>query len=428
MLGKYIEGLYAEVTETGEIIYNIILLDPNTGEESTFQVDSLDGEVIYGYQGRQIIDYLPILDVYNGDTISAWVEHPGNYNDGAKIEDIFGQMIYMKAMDATNTWIQNVYDKDFVAVVNKDQPDQYEIRGMMYQLLDHEIDNPELYSKEPFDTWQLTGDTMKKRDYNRIREYYDQSDLHQLMSHLEKHLVRTVDIKLNDYIIGNNKYFVFACAKDALYIDHQPQYAEFSFPDIKSEDILANCRDDKTSPIYTNGHYIKETKLLKEIKEMKMEYMGEFPYTNEHGYTTTYVMWKTNGFFTRLFEGYGFDIRIKVGDLDNVNFRIDNKTSTSIISYTENNNISSEIISKRKTLSLNIPKPTIEEDENMDENNNTTTTPDRDEVINDAIINELDNNKDNELGVELIDSLSSSKDKLTDKQIRDLLDKGIYLI
>ena len=64
----------------------------------------------------------------------------------------------------------------------------------------------------------------------------------------------------------------------------------------------------------------------------------------------------------------------------------------------------------------------------MDENNNTTTTPDRDEVINDAIINELDNNKDNELGVELIDSLSSSKDKLTDKQIRDLLDKGIYLI
>ena len=329
--------------------------------------------------------------------------------------------------DYTNLLIQNVYDDNFIAVVNDNQPDQYEIHDMMYQLLDHEIDNPELYNKEPFDVWHTTGDTMKRRDYNTIREYYDQSDLHQLMEHLEKHLMHTVDIKLNNYIIGNNKYFVFACAKDALYIDHQPQYAEFSFPDIKSEDILANCRDDKTSPIYTNGQYVKETKLLKEIKEMKMEYMGEFPYTNQHGYTTTYVMWKTNGFFTRLFDNYGFNIHIKVGDLDNVNFRINNKTSTSVISYTENNNISSEVIPKRKKLSLNIPKSTQEEDENMD-NNSVDTIPDRDEIINDAIINELDNNTDNELGVELIDSLSSSKDKLTDKQIRELLDMGIYLI
>ena len=38
--------------------------------------------------------------------------------------------------------------------------------------------------KEPFDVWHTTGDTMKRRDYNTIREYYDQSDLHQLMEHV----------------------------------------------------------------------------------------------------------------------------------------------------------------------------------------------------------------------------------------------------
>lgn len=424
-LGNYIESVHARVDDTGKVIYDIVLIDPQT---LVRQYLTLDAEELYDSQGRKIIDYLPYIDVYNGEEIFAVTipKFEGDTSSGRIFHDIFGQIIYHRAIDSTNINIVNVYSDNFIAVLDdaENEEDKTKWRSLTYQLVNHTIDNPELYSKEPFDTWHVVDDTMLKREMNRIREYYDQSDLHQLMHHLDKHLIRTADIQLNDYIIGNNKYFVFACAKELLYENHVPLYAEFSFPDLQSEEILSNCRDDKTTPVYTNGHFIKETKLLKEIKEMHMEFMGEFPYKNEYGYTTTFVMWKTNGFFTRLFETYGFDIHIKIGDLSKVNFNVDNKTSTSVINYTENNAISSAIIPKRKSLSLNIPMPkttTSEgEDDNMAETNNNVN---RTDIINEAI-----NNAEKDIGVELIDNVTSSNNGLSDKKIKELLDQGIYLI
>ena len=40
---------------------------------------------------------------------------------------------------------------------------------------------------------------------------------------------------------------------------------------------------------------------------MEMIYLGEFIYTNSSGYTELYSIWRSNGYFTRLFDKYKFD-------------------------------------------------------------------------------------------------------------------------
>ena len=42
-----------------------------------------------------------------------------------------------------------------------------------------------------------------------------------------------------------------------------------------------------------------------------MIYIGDFRYTNPNGYTETYCVWKSNGFFTRLFNDYGVNISVR---------------------------------------------------------------------------------------------------------------------
>lgn len=143
--------------------------------------------------------------------------------------------------------------------------------------------------------------------------YTGERDLPSIIDRLDKYLIRTPNIKLNDYIIGNNNYFVFACPKRLVY-DTYKYYAEFYFPDPNGEDIVAHCRDDKTTPVYTDGVLDSKSKLLTKLYDMHMEYMGECLYTNEYGFREAYMVWKTNGFFTRLFENYGIDIRIKIGN------------------------------------------------------------------------------------------------------------------
>ena len=44
---------------------------------------------------------------------------------------------------------------------------------------------------------------------------------------------------------------------------------------------------------------------------MKMNILTEFNYTNDYNYTEPYVVFCSNGFFTRLFDNTGFDINVK---------------------------------------------------------------------------------------------------------------------
>ena len=142
-----------------------------------------------------------------------------------------------------------------------------------------------------------------------------------LIKRLDKHLLPSANIRLNGYIISNNNYFIFACPK-RLACDDNHEYTDFIFPNPYNEDIVAHCRDDKTTPIYTNGEFNSDDHLMTKIYSMGMECMGTCSFTNNYGYTEDYIVWKSNGFFTRLFENYGIDIRIKIGKESNDVFTI----------------------------------------------------------------------------------------------------------
>jgi hypothetical protein len=117
-------------------------------------------------------------------------------------------------------------------------------------------------------------------------------------------------LNIDTYKIGNNNYFIYACPKRLAYDENGRCNIKFCMPDINDEDLIAYGKDDLTIPVYTDGSFDYQNNLIK-LNECKMVYMGEFEYTNGSGYTETYVMWKSNGFFTRKYENYEFNISIK---------------------------------------------------------------------------------------------------------------------
>lgn len=130
------------------------------------------------------------------------------------------------------------------------------------------------------------------------------------------------EIDLVDIIIGNNKYFIYALPKRLLYKDGK-QDITFYLPDINSEEVMKANRDDKTTPILTDGTYLAGVMTpdangnyqfsgqLKSLDSYKMEKMVEFKYTNVFGYTEDYVIFKSNGYFTRLYDNTKFSIHIR---------------------------------------------------------------------------------------------------------------------
>lgn len=157
-----------------------------------------------------------------------------------------------------------------------------------------------------------------------MRYYYNESDLPGLIGYLDKHLIpEPANVNLEDYQMGNYKYFVFACPKRLVYSDYH-MLAKWSFPDITSQDFVSHCIDSSSMPIYTNGKFADpkdanvantgdKSALYTLIERMKMEFIGECNFTNQFGYTEPYMVWKTNGYFTRLQDGYGIDIGIQIG-------------------------------------------------------------------------------------------------------------------
>ena len=122
---------------------------------------------------------------------------------------------------------------------------------------------------------------------------------------------------LHDYVIGNNNYFVFAAPYYMCWKNGE-QAIEFILPDPRSDDIKEHCYNDKehATPIYTSGKWedFVNHNLLEPLDTMLMDYIGEFMYENKFGVRKLYSVWKSNGFFTRLFEDYGFDITIRLKD------------------------------------------------------------------------------------------------------------------
>ena len=152
-------------------------------------------------------------------------------------------------------------------------------------------------------------------DKNQLftRYYYDESQLPLLIHNLDKYLVREPNVRINSLEIGNNNIFVFACPKRLVTNSNNP-IIQFIFPDLESEELLAHTLESSYLPIYTDGKIDPDTKRLTDIKIIQAEYMGECEFTNDYGFTETYVVYRTNGFFKRLFIDYGIDIHIIVGD------------------------------------------------------------------------------------------------------------------
>lgn len=382
-----------------------------------------DGSVYKDIFARVIreryINHTQIMDVYGGEEIFAVT------NDGRVIHDIFGQLIYWDQMKNLN--VVDVYNDDIYAILD----DGTKWDNLFYQMVDHPVDNPELYNDRNVNRWKSNGyETIEKNPMNTIREYYDVADLHQMLDHLDKHLLRSADIKLNDYIIGNNKYFVFTCPKRLVYNGSKSNNVEFFFPELDSEDILANCRDDKTTPLYTNGRYDKLTKSLHKLYKMQMDYMGEFKYTNKFGYTEPYLMWKTNGFFTRLFENYGMDIHIKIGDYSEVGYGFDSNSSSNTINYNTNSLFGSTTPRRfLRNASVDSMSAANNPEEETDMTNTTTKTINKTiNVGGTKVVGETKTIPADKTNVEPMNIEILGDSKVSDKQFREMLDKGIFLI
>ena len=236
-----------------------------------------------------------------------------------------------------------------------------------------------------------------------LRNYYNQNNLPSIIASLDKHLLPSLNIKLNNYIIGNNNYFVFACPS-RLVKDEYNAHSKFYFPNLYNDEITTHCRDDKTAPIYTDGKINPRNKLMNRVNSMDMDYMGRCVFTNSYGYSEVYMVWKTNGFFTRLFENYGIDITIT----------LDNQSDACQTAYT--NNIESINYANDGSV-INEPIPKVERTSNMDVPNTEThgtaasgSTTSINTTNNTNIIN--------------LDTVNNSDSERT----KDLLSQGIFLI
>lgn len=144
-----------------------------------------------------------------------------------------------------------------------------------------------------------------------INGYYNKSDLSRLIGTLNCVHQDTPTLSFGTYVIGSNNYFVYACPKRLAYNENGYRVIRFTMPDINDPDVIAYGKDDHTTPVYTDGSFDQYTNTLIKLDQCKMEYLDEFEYTNPSGYTETYVIWKTNGFFTRKYDDYEFKMSIK---------------------------------------------------------------------------------------------------------------------
>ena len=196
--------------------------------------------------------------------------------------------------------LNNIIDNDHVIVYED---------GSMYTdviLEENKVSGVPLDSNEASAVVEVLNDTNIE-----LNEYYNIDDLSRLMTTLDRVYQDTVTLPFDKYVIGSNNYFVYACPKRLAYDKNGRNIIHFNMPDVNDPDVIEYGQDDHTTPIYTNGEFDKYDNTLIKLDECKMEFMGEFEYTNPSGYTETYVMWKTNGFFTRKYDDYEFNMSIK---------------------------------------------------------------------------------------------------------------------
>jgi hypothetical protein len=142
--------------------------------------------------------------------------------------------------------------------------------------------------------------------YTEYHQYNSESDLNHLMVHLEKHLQESAEMDIR-YPMGNKNYWICAIPEKYAYNYNRSRKFDFFMQDLNDPDLLDHANNKYTMPLYCNSINGK----VQKIDKMEMEYLGETDYTNEYGVSSRYVLYKTNGYFNRLYDEYGISIRIK---------------------------------------------------------------------------------------------------------------------
>jgi hypothetical protein len=146
------------------------------------------------------------------------------------------------------------------------------------------------------------------KDVNGNDLFISDNQLSTIIAHIDKHLQDTPEIDLK-YAMGNHNYFIYAAPKYHVYNSSKERKINFYMQDLSDKDFILHTTNQST-PIYTSGE-LDSNHNLEPLDSMNMQYLGETDYTNEYGYTERYVIWRSNGYFTRIQENYGIDIKVK---------------------------------------------------------------------------------------------------------------------
>jgi len=141
-------------------------------------------------------------------------------------------------------------------------------------------------------------------------EVVDEAGLAKILLGLNVVYQDEVGLDFNTYKIGSNNYFVYACPSRLAFDSKTGKSAiKFIMPDLNDPDLIAYGKDDHTTPVYTDGTFDDQNLLVK-LEYCKMIYLGEINFTNRSGYTEPYMIWRSNGFFTRKYDDYNFKMQI----------------------------------------------------------------------------------------------------------------------
>lgn len=132
---------------------------------------------------------------------------------------------------------------------------------------------------------------------------------------VNKSVQPTVNLDIKDYKIGNTNYFIIVIPKRLALDKNGNDKITFFCPDITTDEFKESNKDEHVTPIFTNGKLDKFNNFI-ELEQFKMErfigkFGGVFNFTNDAGFTEEYVIYKSNGYFTRLFDDTKFSIYVR---------------------------------------------------------------------------------------------------------------------
>lgn len=147
---------------------------------------------------------------------------------------------------------------------------------------------------------------------NIITDEFDvknEKELDMVISSMDKYLLED-PVKVDANIaIDNYNYFVIAIPKKNAYYSNGDRTFEFRLPDLNDSTLLNNTYEQYSTPLYTNGELNINNQLVS-LDKMNMYYLGDINHTSEFNITQKYSLWRTNGYFTKIYPDYKLDIRL----------------------------------------------------------------------------------------------------------------------